>query len=485
MALREYSTQREMWGPSPDLALPPGHVARAVDDIIERLGLDRCNRKYLHTPGEAAYDVRGMAKILIYAYARGITSSREMARQCEENIAFQFLTRGHCPDFRTISLFRRKKRHLLRWIFRQTVALARQMGIARLGLVALDSVKLAANASAEKKMTGAELAEELRKLDTYLAEVKATDQKEDSQYGASQRGDELPTDIRNAQQRKEKLEKALATLRQQQATAKREPPKNVSTVDPEARWVKKQGKFIRGYSAQVAADVEQQVIVAVKAATQATDSEHLNPMLQEIEKTVGQAPDQLVADSAYYTDDAVLEAAQSKTDCVVPDSETAAELNNPKRGENEDAAYHTNRFQYDEATDVFTCPQGKPLKFWKTHNRRGPTKVYRCWDCDTCPFRAQCTESADGFRKIQVRPDHAEVRKIRDKFKTEAAKAAYRRRKIIEGIFGRWQHNWGIRRLRLRGRAGFSAELHLLAIAHNVTKLFKVQQALARTTAAA
>lgn len=485
MALREYSRQREMWGPSADLALPQEHVARAVDDIIEKLGLDRCNRKYLHTPGEAAYDVRGMAKILIYAYARGITSSREMARQCEENIAFQFLTRGDCPDFRTISLFRRKKRHLLRWIFRQTVALARQMGIARLGLVALDSVKLAANASAEKKMTGAELAEELRKLDAYLAQVKATDQKEDSQYGASQRGDELPADISNAQQRKEKLEKALAALREQQAAAKREPPQNVSTVDPEARWVKKQGKFIRGYSAQVAADVEQQVIVAVKAAAQATDSEQLNPMLQQIEKTVGQAPDQLVADSAYYTDDAVLEAAKSRTDCVVPDSETAAELNNPKRGESEGAAYHTNRFKYDELNDEFTCPQGKVLKFWKTHSRRGPTKVYRCWDCTTCPVRASCTNHARGFRSIEVKPDHAEVRKIRDKFKTDAAKAVYRRRKIIEGIFGRWQHNWGIRRLRLRGLAGFSAELHLLAIAHNMTKLFKVQQALGCTTAAA
>jgi transposase len=55
-----------------------------------------------------------MVKILIYAYMRGITSSREMARQCEENMAFQYLTRGHCPDFRTIALFRRRKRHLLR-----------------------------------------------------------------------------------------------------------------------------------------------------------------------------------------------------------------------------------------------------------------------------------------------------------------------------------------------------------------------------------
>jgi transposase len=485
MALRGYSNQGEMFGPSPDLLLPAGHWARALDEIVEKLGLQRLNRKYEHTPGEPAYDVRVLVKVLIYAYGRGITSSREMARQCEENIAFRYLTRGQCPDFRTISLFRRQKRHLLRWVFKKTVQLARQMGIARLGLVALDSVKLAANASSGKKMTAAELTEELRKLDAYMAEAKATDRKEDRLYGASQRGDELPADISDAQQRKEKLEKALATLREQQAAAKREPPQNVSIVDPEARWVKKQGKFIRGYSAQVAADVEQQVIVAVKAATEATDSEQLNPMLQEVEKTVGLAPDQLVADSAYYTDDAVLEAAKSATDCVVPDSETAAGLNNPKRAECESGAYHTNRFKYDEAKDEFICPQGKVLKFWRMQHRRGPTKVYRCWDCGTCSVRASCTKDACGFRSIKIRPDHSEVRKIRDKFKTDAAKAVYRRRKIIEGIFGRWQHNWGIRRLRLRGRAGFSAELHLLAIAHNVTKLYKVQRALEGATAPA
>jgi transposase len=474
MALKEYSNQREMFGPSPDLLLPAGHWARALDDIVEELGLQRLNRKYEHTPGEPAYDVRALVKILIYAYGRGITSSREMARQCEENIAFRYLTRGQCPDFRTISLFRRKKRHLLRWVFKKTVQLARQMGMARLGLVALDSVKLAANASSGRKVTAAELVEELGKLDEYLGKVTSTDQNEDSEYGNDQRGDDLPADICGVQKRKEKLEKALRTLREQQATAKREPPQNVSIADPEARWVKKQGKFIRGYSAQVVADSERQVIVAVKAAAQATDSEQLNPMLQEVEKTVGQAPDQLVADSGYYSDDAILEAGRSKTDCVVPDSETAAGLNNPQRGQSKEGAYHASRFTYDEAKDEFTCPQGKVLTFWRTQCRRGPTKVYRCQDCDGCPVRELCTNDARGFRTIQVRPDYAEVRNIRERFKNETVRGVYRKRKgIIEPIFGRWQHNWGIRRLRLRGLAGFSAELHLMAIAHNVTKLFR------------
>ena len=482
MAVRKYSNQGEMWGPSPDLALPAGHPARAIDEIIEKLGLDRCNRKHLHTAGEPAYDVRGMVKILIYAYMRGITSSREIARQCEENIAFQFLTRGHFPDFRTIALFRRKKRHLLRWVFKKTVALARQMGIARLGLVALDSVKLPADASSGKKMTEAQLNEQLRKLDEYLGKVEASDQREDGQYGSETRGDELPPDVVGAQQRKEKLEKALAVLKERQSAAKREPPKDVSVVDPEAPWVKKGGKFVRGYSGQVAADSEHQVIVGLKATAQGTDNDQLNPMLKEVEATAGQAPDQLVADSGYYTDDAVLEAAKSKTDCVVPDSETAAQLNNPKRSDSEGAAYHVSQFSYDEAKDEFTCPQGKRVPFVRNHEKRGqPTKVYRCADCHDCPYRSQCTEHASGFRSIELRADHAEVRKIREKLKTESGKTTYKKRKaIIEPIFGRWQHNWGIRRLRLRGLAGFSVELHLLAIAHNLTKLFKFQQSCAQ-----
>jgi len=487
MALREYSNQGEMFGLSPDLLLPAGHYARAIDDIVERLGLERLNRKYEHTPGEPAYDVRVLVKILIFAYLRGITSSREMARQCEESLAFRYLTHGQCPDFRTISLFRRKNRHLLRWVFKKTVQLARQTGIARLGLVALDSVKLAANASPGKKMTRAELDEELKRLEEYLGKVEASDEAEDSEHGPTQRGDELPPEMRDAQQRKEKLEKALQVLKERQAAAKREPPENVSVVDPEAPWVKKGGKFVRGYSGQVVADSEHQVIVAVKATAEAPDSEQLNPMLQEVEKTTGKAPDQLVADSGYYTDDAVLEASRSKTDCIVPDGETAAQLNNPKRSESDKVAFHASRFTYDEAQDEFTCPQGKRLPFVRNHEKRGqPTKVYRCADCHDCPFRARCTEHASGFRSIELRVDHAEIRKLREKLNTESGKAVYKKRKaIVEPIFGRWQHNWGIRRLRLRGLAGFSAELHLLAIAHNLTKLFRFGQGLAEAAAKA
>ena len=142
-------------------------------------------------------------------------------------------------------------------------------------------------------------------------------------------------------------------------------------MDPEAPWVKKNSRSVRGYSGQVVADAEHQVIVAVKATAEATDSEQLNPMLQEVEKTTGRAPDQLVADSGYYTDDAVLEASGTKTDCIVPDSETAAELNDPKRSGSDKVAFHVSRFTYDEAKDEFICPQGKRLPFIRDGYRSG------------------------------------------------------------------------------------------------------------------
>jgi hypothetical protein len=236
---------------------------------------------------------------------------------------------------------------------------------------------------------------------------------------------------------------------------------------------------VRGYSGQVAADGDHQIIVALKATAQGTDEDQLNPMVREIEATVGAPAEQLVADSGYYTDDAVLEAAQGNTDCFVPDSDTAANLNNPKRSEKL-SPYHFSRFEYDEGKDEFICPAGKRLTFFRNHHRRMATKLYRGADCRNCPAHSQCTERTDGVRHIQVRLDHAEIRKIRQKLKTEQGIILYKKRKaIIEPIFGRWQHNWGVRRLRLRGLNGFSIELHLLAIAHNLTKLCRLPQILA------
>ena len=82
MALRDYSREGDLLGPSADSVLPAEYLVRLVDELVETIGVQRLNHRCGHTAGEPAYDMRLLCKVFIYGYARRITSSREIARQC-------------------------------------------------------------------------------------------------------------------------------------------------------------------------------------------------------------------------------------------------------------------------------------------------------------------------------------------------------------------------------------------------------------------
>jgi transposase len=480
MALRPYSREGQLWGPSPDAVLPPDHLARVVDELIESLGVERLNRRHEHTAGEAAYDLRLLCKLWIFACARGITSGRELARQCVENLAFRFLSDGQCPDHRTLSGFRRAKRRLLRWVFAQTVVLGRQMGLVRLGLVAIDSVKLQADARAWRKRTAEQLQESLAQLDAYLAEAEAQDQRDDHQFGAEADADALPQKLRSVRRRRQKLARALSQLQTdqnaQRTASKAHVRADVIPTDPDAVWVKKQGRIIAGYNAHAAVDDTCGMVVAVQPTACAQEREALNPMLQRIEQTAGAPAQTALADNGYYTDEAILEAAAGPTRCLVPDGPAARQANRAAPSQPAHA-YHCDRVAYDATADEFTCSQGRKLTVMKKHTRRGlPTTVYKGLDCATCPVRAQCTADRKGARTIEVHRHYATIRKAKEQFHSQEGQALYQKRQVIvEPVFGQWQHNRGVRRLRLRGLSGCDIELHLLAIGHNVKKFWKKQ----------
>jgi transposase len=478
MALRPYDRQGDLLGPSPDSVLPHDHLARVIDELVESIAVGRLNDRYEHTPGEPAYDVRLLSKVWIYAYARGLTSSREVARQCVENLAFRFLTSNQCPDHRTLSRFRRQKRRLLRWIFAKTVQIGRRMGLVRLGVVAIDSVKLRADANPSRKRTAEQLQEQLGKLDAYLAEVEAQDRQQDAAAGSQASGEQLPKKLRRLQHRRQQLARALQKLQQDQATqqaqAKAHVRQDVIPSDPEAVWVKKQGKIIPGYNPQAAVDDTCGMVVALKALADPSDREQLNPMIVQVQKTAGTAAANALADNGYYSDEAIIAAETGPTRCWVPDGQTAKQLNQGAAVP-VPAAYHCDQFAYDAASDTFRCPQGRPLVVLKKHTRRGqPTTVYRGTACGDCPVHEQCTEDRQGVRTIEVPREYAIVRRAHERVRSEDGRRMYGRRKaIVEPVFGQWQHNRGVRRLRLRGLQGCDIEVHLLAIGHNAMKFWK------------
>jgi hypothetical protein len=137
--------------------------------------------------------------------------------------------------------------------------------------------------------------------------------------------------------------------------------------------------------------------------------------------------------------------------------------------------YHCENFAYDEASDSFTCTQGRKLVVQKKHERRGlPTTVYAGAQCATCAVRRECTQDRRGMRTIEVHRQYAKIRRAHERLRSAEGQQLYRRRKaVVEPVFGQWQHNCGIRRLRLRGLRGCDIELHLLAVGHNAKKFCK------------
>jgi len=132
--------------PSVDEWLPERHLARFVVEVISTLNLRPMTGSYRGS-GEASYHPELLLGIMIYGYATGVFSSRKLERATYDSVAFRFVAANEHPDHDTIASFRRRFLKQIEALFVQVLGLAREMGVLKLGTVALDGTKIHANAS--------------------------------------------------------------------------------------------------------------------------------------------------------------------------------------------------------------------------------------------------------------------------------------------------------------------------------------------------
>jgi transposase len=132
--------------PSVDDWLPQRHLARFVAEVIEGLDLRAMTGSYRGS-GEASYHPRLLLGLIIYGYATGVFSSRNLERATHDSVAFRFVAANEHPDHDTIATFRRRFLKQIEALFVQVLGVAREMGVLKLGTVALDGTKIHANAS--------------------------------------------------------------------------------------------------------------------------------------------------------------------------------------------------------------------------------------------------------------------------------------------------------------------------------------------------
>jgi transposase len=186
--------------------LPENHLAWFVLAAVEEIDLWPFYAAHrVDGKSRPAYEPAMMVALLLYAYARGIRSSRVIERACVEDVAFRVVAAQQRPDHATIARFIERHEAALAGLFGEVLLLCARSGLARVGVIAIDGTKVVANASRDANVDYEQLARAI------IEEAKAIDAAEDGLYG-ERRGDELPAELATGEGRRAWLREAKRRL---------------------------------------------------------------------------------------------------------------------------------------------------------------------------------------------------------------------------------------------------------------------------------
>lgn len=329
--------------------LPEGHLAYFISDTVDSLDLAAFHARYdKGGPRNQPFHPAMMVKVLLYGYATGVFSSRRIAAKLHEDVAFRILAAGNFPAARTLRDFRALHLKELGALFVQVVKLAREMGLVKLGTIAVDGTKVKANASRHKAMSYGHMlkaeAELKEQIDALLERARQADETDTKQPEL-----DIPAEIARREQRLAAIAQARARLEQRQREAdlqrgrdqndQRKPrnkdgrPKGgrykrdfgvpegkaqENFTDPDSRIMKRAGGgFDAAYNAQLAVDEAAHIIVAAELTNVANDAAELPRMIDAVEMNLGQAPAQALADTGYRAEAVFERYADGATELVV------------------------------------------------------------------------------------------------------------------------------------------------------------------------
>jgi len=424
--------------------LEEDHLSWFIIDAVSQMDLREFYAGYRSDRwGAAAYDPAMMTAVLLYAYCQGMRSSRRIAQALEENVGFRVVAANQQPDFRTVCRFRAEHEKRLERLFVQVLKMCREAGLVKLGLVALDGSKVAANASLAANRSHDALEEEVGKI---LAEARRVDEQEDATLGAERRGDEIPGDLGRRTERLKRLQEAkarlereaeeVAKLAQQRVerrkaeevtTGKRKrgrKPREVlpavvgkaNTTDPDSRIMKTRQGYVQGYNVQAVVS-QDQIIVAVGVTQEANDVQQLKPMLDTMERTLEAAgieerPETALADAGYWS----------------------------------------------EANATGGSGPGGPQLLIATTKDWKQRKLLRQQGCP----------------RGRIPRDLSPRDRMERKLLTRRGRALYKMRGIVvEPVYGQVKEGQGFRRFMRRGLDAASYETSLVATSHNLLKLWR------------
>lgn len=436
--------------------------------------------------GAPAYDPNVLLKVILYAYSKGILSSRKIEAACRDNIIFMALSGDQQPDHSTIAAFVSKQCSPIRRIFTQVLMLCAQMDLIGMEYLAIDGCKIASNAAKEHSGTHKEMKKKKVKLRAKVDHLMSSHTANDTDDNP-----EVPKAIDSLERDIARIEKFLETHEPRMGSSPRSGEVKSNITDNESAKLKNSGGFVQGYNGLAAVDGKHQVILGTLAVGQQSEADLLPEILDELPglleaASLGKESLQdvtLLADTGYHSAENLEELAERGINAVIPDNKFRSRdvrfASKLEKRRQESGKVVPEDFAYDEEKDLYLCPQGAVLTFWKNQkNGRYHRSYYRAEEgrCTGCPRATECfrREPKDHrvFTVVTGSSGHDAIGRMRDRIDSPEGRRTYSKRMgIVEPVFGNIKATKGMNYFTMRGETKVNIQWILYALVHNIEKL--------------
>lgn len=467
MHIKEGQNREELMMMSYDLLVADDNPVRLIDLMCKKFVMDNPWReewKGSKDKGCKSYPPSSMLALLVYGYFNKVNSSRLLEKETQRNIEVLWLMEGLQPDHWTICTFRRENKTLIKDLLKSFRAFLLDSKYASSKRLVFDGTKLKAYANRnmlskegiEKKLENIDKA-----IEGYLQQLENNDN-DDNELGKAHE------EIKELKEKLAKLEKSKSKTEAARELLESSGKKRISPNDKDAVLVKgRDGKFA-GYNGQAGVESKGHFIMQNKVSTSTNDIKELEGCVDETEKEMGKTIEEALADKGYGNTTQILELESKGRKCYVPLEKTSREK------EEENGLV----FTYDKQSDTYTCPQGKKLRLHiKNKKHHGSVlNVYKCFECEGCSIRNECTKSKTG-RTYSRNINQEKIDQYREKLKSEYAKERIAERKgVVEHPFGTIKWMMGKFNFLLTGKEKVQTEFDLYATAYNIKRLLNCDE---------
>ena len=454
------------------------HPARAIWAFTGQLNLEAFYKPIEAVQGVAGrtpWDPRLLVSLWIYAYSRGISSAREIARRCAYEPAFEWLCGLGQINYHTLADFRTAHGSALQELFVEVLGVLSGEGLVTLERVMHDGTKIKACAGADS----------FRREDKIKAHLEAARQQVQAleEVGEDESARQVAARQRAAREREQRLELALKELdkiRESKSGAEQKECARASITEPEARIMKQSnGGYGPSYNVQLSTDSAHKIIVGVGASQGASDYGELPGAVDRVEQNMGRQPEQMVTDGGFTSRENIIDQAAKGVDFIGSPAEHDQQLVGQMRRRGVAEEFFPEAFLYDPQQDSYRCPAGQTLEHVGQEQRPGVVQhKYQAQPevCQTCPFKDKCCpQNAHKGRSVIRAVEAPEVARFLEKMQTPEAKEIYRQRGAVAEFPNAWiKEKLGLRQFRLCGLVKVLMEVLWACLTYNIQQWIRL-----------